>query len=137
MNLGWLGSALLLVVALGACELDVLKRTRTTHVLFLNLLWALLAACRGVRVIHLILDNFIIHKSRVVRAWLREHRLQLRLHFLPPYCPNANRIERLWLDLHANVTRNHLCRTMTELMKAVHRYLAQRFDLAAVLAHAA
>jgi transposase len=29
------------------------------------------------------------------------------LHFLPPYCPDDNRIERLWKDLHDNVTRNH------------------------------
>ena len=105
--------------------------------LFLNLLRALLDACRGVRVIHLILDNFIIHKSRVTLAWLREHGVRLRMHFLPPYCPNENRIERLWLDLHANVTRNHLCRTMAELLKAVHRYLAARFDLTEVLAYAA
>ena len=33
------------------------------------------------------------------------------LHFLPPYCPDDNRIERVWLDLHANVTRNHRCST--------------------------
>nr|WP_253816460.1 transposase [Myxococcus xanthus] len=29
------------------------------------------------------------------------------LHFLPPDCPEANRIERVWLDLHANAARNH------------------------------
>lgn len=78
-----------------------------------------------------------IHKSRLARAWLREHGARLQLHFLPPYCPDENRIERLWLDLHANVTRNHLCRTMAELMQAVHRYLADRFDLTGVLAYAA
>jgi transposase len=105
--------------------------------LFLNLLRALLDAARGLRVIHLILDNYIIHKSRLTQAWLREQGVRLRLHFLPPYCPSENRIERLWLDLHANVTRNHLCRTMAELLKAVHHYLATRFDLIEVLAHAA
>ena len=110
---------------------------RNASWLFLNLLRALLDAYRGVRVIHLILDNFIIHKSRVARAWLREHGVRLRLHFPSPYCPNENRIERLWQDLHANVTRNHLCRTMAELVRAVHHYLATRFDLAEVVAHAA
>jgi transposase len=105
--------------------------------LFVNLLRALLDAGRELRVIHVILDNFIIHKSRLTQAWLREHGTRLRLHFLPPYCPDENRIERLWLDLHANVTRNHLCRTMAELMQAVHRYLADRFDLTEVLAYAA
>jgi transposase len=105
--------------------------------LFLNLLRALLDACRWARRIHLILDNYIIHKSRLTLAWLGRHGAKLRLHFLPPYCPNENRIERLWLDPHANVTRNHRCRTIDELLGAVHHYLARRFDLAQVIAYAA
>lgn len=48
-----------------------------------------------------------IHKSRIGLAWLAAHGAKIRLHFLPPYCPEENRIERPWLDLHANVTRNH------------------------------
>src|SRR5437867_2436134 len=46
-------------------------------------------------------------------------------------------IERLWFDLHANVTRNHPCRSMDELMTNVNHYLQTRFDLVEVLAHAA
>jgi transposase len=46
--------------------------------------------------------------------------------FLPPYCPDHNRIERVWKDLHDNVTRNHTCRTMSELMTEVHAYLQLR-----------
>jgi transposase len=45
------------------------------------------------------------------------------LHFLPPYCPDDNKIERVWLDLHANVTRNHRCRSMEELMAQVASFL--------------
>jgi hypothetical protein len=30
------------------------------------------------------------------------------LHVLPPCCPDHNRIERPWQELHANVTRDHL-----------------------------
>jgi hypothetical protein len=45
------------------------------------------------------------------------------LHLLPPYCPDDNKIERhLWRNLHANVTRNHKCRTMDELMAEVRGY---------------
>jgi len=50
----------------------------------------------------------------------------IQLHFLPPYCPNHNRIERYWEDLHANVTRNHRCETMDQLMVEVREYLWQR-----------
>ena len=51
---------------------------------------------------------------------------RLRLHFLPPYCPDHNRIERIWKDLHDNVTRNHRCVSMEDLMVEVRCYLATR-----------
>ncbi len=34
-----------------------------------------------------------------------------------------NKIERTWLDLHANVTRNQACLSMDELTSNVRRYL--------------
>jgi len=96
--------------------------------IFLNLLRALIETYDRATTIHVILDNYIIHKSRLTQAWLAEFGDRLRLHFLPPYCPNENRIERLWLDLHAHVTRNHRQRTIDALLERVHDYLAERFD---------
>lgn len=96
--------------------------------IFLNLLRALIETYDDAEAIHVILDNYIIHKSRLTQAWLAEFGDRLRLHFLPPYCPNENRIERIWLDLHANVTRNHRHRTIDGLLDRVHGYLAERFD---------
>ena len=78
------------------------------------------------KVIHVVLDNFSIHDSKIVRAAVAELGGRVKLHFLPPYCPQSNRIERVWLDLHANVTRNHRCAGMDELMRNVSRYLAAR-----------
>jgi transposase len=49
-----------------------------------------------------------------------------RLHPLPPYGPDDNRIERTWEDLHANVTRNHKCRDMRQLMRNVRAWLRRR-----------
>ena len=80
----------------------------------------------GAKVIHVVLDNFSIHDSKITRAALAALGGRVKLHFLPPYCPQANRIERVWLDLHANVTRNHRCVDMDELMRNVSRYLATR-----------
>lgn len=73
--------------------------------------------------IHIVLDNYGIHDSQRTRAALESHGGRIVLHFLPPYCPNANRIERLWNDLHDNVTRNHACETMEELMDEVRAYM--------------
>ena len=77
-------------------------------------------------VIHVVLDNFGIHASRISQAAVADFGGRVVLHFLPPYCPQHNRIERVWLDLHANVTRNHRCRDMDELMREVVRYLMTR-----------
>jgi len=96
--------------------------------IFLNLLRALIETYEDAEIIHVILDNYIIHKSRVAHAWLAEFGERVRLHFLPPYCPNENRIERIWLDLHANVTRNHRQGSIGALLDRVHGYLAERFD---------
>lgn len=91
--------------------------------LFLNLLRALLRSYRRARVLHLILDNYIIHWSRIVKAALAQWGGRIRMHFLPPYCPDENRIEHLWLQLHVNVTRNHRCRSIRELLAKVRRFL--------------
>ena len=74
----------------------------------------------------MILDNYRIHSSVQTKAALARLDGRIVLHFLPPYCPDHNRIERVWRDLHANVTRNHQCRSMKELMKEVHIYLRRR-----------
>jgi transposase len=44
---------------------------------------------------------------------------------ITPYCPDANRIERVWQDFHANVTRNHRCKTMERLLDNARRYLGR------------
>jgi transposase len=73
-----------------------------------------------------VLDNYTIHTSKISQAAVADLGGRVVLHFLPPYCPMHNRIERMWLDLHASVTRNHRCPDMDELMRDVVRYLMTR-----------
>jgi transposase len=94
-----------------------------TSWLFMDLLKKLTIVYAKARTIHVILDNYGIHSSEVIGIALCHFALRIRLHFLPPYCPDHNRIERVWQDLHANVTRNHERRTMTELMRDVRHYM--------------
>ncbi len=94
--------------------------------LFLDLLKKLTVVYAYARIIHVILDNFKIHSSHVIGIALANFAKRVRLHFLPPYCPDDNRIERIWQDLHANVTRNHQCSGMTQLMREVRYYLRKR-----------
>jgi transposase len=100
---------------------------RKTGALFIALVDHLLkcARLRG-KTLHLVLDNYRIHTSKAVAAAKARWGDRIVLHFLPPYCPDYNRIERLWKDLHDNVTRNHACRDMSQLLERVHNYLRQR-----------
>jgi transposase len=99
---------------------------RKTSALFITLLHHLSENYPRFSVIHLVLDNYRIHDSKIVQASLRSFGGRIRFHFLPPYCPNDNKIERAWQDLHANVTRNHNCQTMNILMNKVRSYLIRR-----------
>jgi transposase len=97
---------------------------RKNSYLFLLLLRRLRAAFPQARKLHLVLDNYGIHSSHAVqRALTDEFHGRIVLHFLPPYSPKHNRIERLWRELHANVTRNHRCRTLRELLRHVEAFL--------------
>lgn len=97
---------------------------KKNSMLFIMLLKKLLTELPYKRLIHVILDNYGIHCSRQTQLWLAEHGQRIRLHFLPPYCPDDNRIERkVWREVHANVTRNHQCRSIDELMREVVYYL--------------
>ena len=51
---------------------------------------------------------------------------RFRLHFLPPYSPNDNKIEMVWKDLHANVTRTHRCTSIEQLTREARAYLRRR-----------
>jgi transposase len=101
---------------------------RKNSLLFLDLLYKLVTKTyRSARRIHLILDNYGIHDSQQVQLALKSAAAsRIKLHFLPPYCPDHNAIERVWKDLHDNVTRNHRCTGMEELMAEVRIYLNAR-----------
>ena len=91
--------------------------------IFMKLVWKLATEYRSARRIHLIVDNYIIHSSKRTKRFLAQFGDRVVLHFLPPYCPDDNRIERVWLDLHATVTRNHRCKTIGELMVQVVAFM--------------
>ena len=91
--------------------------------LFCQLLWLLASRYRRARRIHLVVDNYGIHSAKRTLDVLMALGGRVVLHFLPPYCPDHNRIERVWQDLHANVTRNHRCRTLPQLLDKARFYL--------------
>lgn len=96
-------------------------------ILFICLLWELLQRYPDAKTVHVILDNYSIHSTAQVAASLATPEgKRIELHFLPPYCPDHNKIERTWKDLHDNVTRNHRCPDMRSLLREVRAYLRCR-----------
>ena len=74
------------------------------------------------KVIHVILDNYKIHDSKLVAWGLLQAKGRIELHFLPPLLSCVTTRSRgLWEDLHAEVTRNHKCPDIDDLMAARSR----------------
>jgi transposase len=108
-------------------ELIWVEGQKKNTLLFIQLLWKPVQHDSNAKVIHVIPDNFSIHSTKQVEISLTtEHGLRLRLHFQPPYCPDHNRIERVWKDLHADVTRNHRCSDINQLMHEITLWLRNR-----------
>lgn len=107
----------------GTRRLVWVKGKRKDSLLFIHLLLKLCEEYPTAHTIHVIVDNFKIHTSQQTMKTLQQMSGRIRLHFLPPYSPDDNPIERFWRDFHDNVTRNHRYKTMRWLMWAAERYL--------------
>jgi transposase len=68
--------------------------------------------------IFVVVDNYKIHKAKVVEQWLKQHP-RIELVYLPTYCPRANPIERAFGDVHDKCTRNHKRKRLRELVEDV------------------
>lgn len=107
----------------------VTEGSRRDGELFVRHLEDLRHRLRRYRVIHVICDNARFHQAarcKRVREYLDRWGHRLVLHYLPAYAPETNPIERVWWHLHDEITRNHCCRTMEELLDLVFRWLENR-----------
>ena len=93
--------------------------------MFLAHLDDLRGALRGNIKIHVIPDNAKFHKSEAVMIYLWNEPEQMTA--LPTArSPDCNPIERVWWRLHEEVTRNHQCRSMEELLDFTFGWLGSR-----------
>lgn len=110
-------------------ELVVSEGTRRNAELFVAHLQDLRRRFRYCRRIHVICDNARFHTlegSRLVRSYMAEHGDRIMLHYLPAYSPQDNPIERVWWHLHEQITRNHRCGSIEELVKLTMAWLDER-----------
>jgi|SaaInlLV_10m_DNA_2_1039722.scaffolds.fasta_scaffold31642_1 transposase len=70
--------------------------------------------------VHIIWDNAGYHCSKKVQAFAQE--LGITLHYLPPYSPNLNPIERLWKIMHEQVTYNRYYEKFSDFTEAIQYF---------------
>jgi transposase len=75
------------------------------------------------RRVHAFLDNATYHHAALVSEWISQPRRRIILHFIPPYCPHLNPIERCWGLLHQFTTHNRCYDTFREFKRAVRKFL--------------
>ena len=74
--------------------------------------------------IHIVLDNAATHKNYKVVDYLKNSRIQL--HYLPPYSPNLNPIERLWKIFRETTLYNRYFDSCWDFFAAVREFFADK-----------
>ena len=114
----------------GAIDLETGK-TRMLDVVTVDamstiaLLTAIETLYPALRLIHVFVDNARYHHAKLVQEWLAEEGRRIRLHFIPPYCPHLNPIERLWGLMHKNFTHNRCHATFNGFCDAMLGFLRE------------
>lgn len=70
--------------------------------------------------VHLILDGAAYHRAELVKNAAKE--LNIELHYLPPYSPNLNPIERLWKIMNEHVRNNVYFSSKREFICAIKEF---------------
>ena len=73
--------------------------------------------------IHLILDGAGYHRAKIVKD--KDDELNIKLHFIPPYSPNLNPIERLWKVMNEHVRNNKYFATAKEFKNKIDEFFSQ------------
>jgi transposase len=74
--------------------------------------------------IHVILDNASAHKNKKLENFLQGSRI--KLHYLPPYSPNLNPIERLWKVFRQMTLYNRFFPTCWEFFVVVREFFGNK-----------
>ena len=67
--------------------------------------------------VHLILDGAGYHRAKDLKDKAME--LNIKLHYLPPYSPNLNPIERLWKVMNEHVRNNQYFSTAKQFREQI------------------
>jgi transposase len=66
----------------------------------------------------IVLDNARYHHAIRLREWLDKHP-QIRLFYLPPYCPHLNLIERVWRWMYREAVNNRIYERVADMAREI------------------
>jgi transposase len=121
---------------MGAIELSTMNVFHSEHetinaqsvaVLFAQLKHAYPTAKK----LHIILDQAGYHRSEELAMYAEANNIQL--HFLPPYSPNLNPIERLWKVMNEEVRNNRYFKSAKEFRESIRGFFSRIPELTALL----
>ncbi|WP_220017538.1 transposase [Candidatus Rhabdochlamydia oedothoracis] len=75
------------------------------------------------RIIHVILDNARSNKNKKLEEFLMSSRI--KVHYLSPYSPNLNPIERLWKILKEKTVYNRYYETSVTFFQAIRGFFLE------------
>lgn len=70
--------------------------------------------------VHIILDGAGYHRAELVKKWA--YVMNIDLHYLPPYSPNLNPIERLWKVMNEKVRNNRYFASPKAFRQEIHHF---------------
>ena len=76
------------------------------------------------KAIHVILDNYAVHKKDKVRAWLQRHP-RWTFHFTPTSCSWFNAVEGFFAKLTRRRLKNRVFHSVVELQTAINRFVRE------------
>ena len=75
------------------------------------------------KTVHIILDGAGYHRSQLVKDWAEV--VNIKLHYLPPYSPNLNPIERMWKLMNEHARNNRYFSSSKEFRDAISEFFSQ------------
>jgi len=115
-----------LFAALDVLEGKVIGRCmqRHRHQEFIRFLNSIEAQVPARKLVHVILDNYAVHKHPKVRQWLARHP-RFAFHFTPTSCSWLNAVEGFFAKLAKQRLKRGVFRCVVDLQATINRFVAQ------------
>ena len=115
-----------LFAALNVLDGTVIGRNmqRHRHQEFIRFLNAINASVPKDKAVHVILDNYAVHKHPKVRAWLGRHE-RFTFHFTPTSCSWLNAVEGFFAKLARRRLKRGVFISVVDLQAAINRFVIE------------